>query len=583
MKEIEAQRDLRRAVSGLLTERINNAAKYPDIRAAVVQALAAFDARIQALGESFRKKYVLRGDRPLACFYIKGGNAFNACMDLLQGRDQHLFDSGRSDWDTQVVIDPWLPGPVQDALYAEIADIVFDEMREAGIRVAAEAGLVPPDDSPLTPFYHADEASGVAYILKRDEPQTLRRIFDHDRLGLWTDDRRKLSDERTPFPDLIPGIVLNDAIKPFVIYRLGYTWHGEQFERARDDLADRPLSPRPVLMELIDVTLPRRDTIEAVATWSDLERGRLTIAKAGGRQERWQLPLPDLFYHLRENFTMLCEIADGTSHHADKGPKRRQRVAAIFAYCRDNNQLQRFRDVLNAMAGAPVGQAGDDSDVLVNGLMARVRERTVTAPPDFQNGRVGDATRDRILAARYGVRAMIDLLRSAFPAPVALSAAFSDDLVLMETLAWNPYIAVDSLRFSGVDMAAVVRVDHDDLLGLDLAAFAQAVSQWLGGRASASAHVLDQPHNTARPGGLSYESTLVVFDGNKAIAFLTLTTASADEAPFRADAVDPSICHASLLDIAIQRKAAGALVEDYVVHTVLAKQYAVLGELLPHA
>ncbi|MEA5123485.1 hypothetical protein [Xanthomonas floridensis] len=609
MKESLQQEKMRRAISDNLTKRINDVGRYPqlrNVRSAAVQALGILQDRITALCMEFQEKFPLRADQPLAYFYIKGGNAFKACMDNLRGNNRELFDSGDSDWDTQIVIDPWLPGPIQAALQASIEEIVLEEMRNAGIHIATEIALIsPPEDSPLTPYVYVDPVgeprqpgTGVAYLMQCDEPQMLRRIFDGERIGLSTDVSRTIGDDRTPpsaaQPDLvpnqklsIPGISLNDAIKPFILYRLGYTWHGTQFERAVDHIIDRPASPRGILMELIDVSLPRRDAIETIAIWSEIGRRHLTILTAGGSEERWQLPLPDLDYHLRENLWMLCEIAcDPNGPGAHKEAKRRERVATIRAWYDTNSQLPHFQAVLDGMAGTRVGAPGNDAATLVDAMMASVRARTVGAAPDYAHGQPTSATRDRVLAARHGTRTMIDLLASAFTTPAMLSAAFSDDLLLMSTLAQNPYLAIAQLRFSGVDMAALVRVSHQALLSLDTTAFAQALGRWLG----EDVQVLAQPHNTPRVGGLSYECTLVVyldqkkppFD-RKVLAFLTLTTATDAQAPFHSNAADPGNAYAALLDIDSQRKAAAAVIDEFVLRYLLSKQHEAIKMVLPQA
>ncbi|WP_115513545.1 MULTISPECIES: hypothetical protein [Xanthomonas] len=594
MKESPEQEDLRRAISGELTKRINDAARYPNVRSTVIQALGTIQDRIASLCIELRDRFMLRADQPLARFYIKGGNAFTACMDLLQGHDQHLFDSGSSDWDTQVAIDPWLPGSVQDALHAEIEDIVVDEMKKAGVLIAFELSLLASDASPLAqqvyPIPRAQwppHTTDVGCLLKCDEPQTFRRVFDRDRTGLsaYTGvEIAKLGERDMPSP---PGIVLNDGIKPFVLYRLGYTWHATLIEGYPDHIVSQPASPRGILMELIDVSVPRRDTIEAIAIWSEIGNGHLTIATAAGQQERWQLPLPDLDYHLRENLLMLCEIAsDPLALGAHKEAKRRERVAAIHAWYASIAQLPHFQGVLAGMAGRHVGALGDDAATLVNALMASVRTRTTQAAPDYANGQPTDATRARILAARHGTGTLLTLLSDAFTAPVLLSAAFSDDLLLMNTLAQSPYLAVDQLRFSGVDMAAVARVSYKQLQALDIAAFEHAVGQWLG----EDVQVLAQPHNTPRVGGISYECTLVVFVNAKqppfektVLAFLTLTTATDAQAPFHSGPAGQGSAYAALLDIDGQRKAAAALVEEFVLRERLSKQHDAIKTLLPQA
>ena len=92
--------------------------------------------------------------------------------------------------------------------------------------------------------------------------------------------------------------------------------------------------------------------------------------------------------------------------------------------------------------------------------------------------------------------------------------------------------------------------------------------------------VHSREHNTVRRGGISYEKTMVVFNAGRTEAYITLTTAGPQDAPFSPDPGDTSILYASLSEIASQRKVAAALIEDYVVRTAIARQYEALKTLL---
>ncbi|WP_312709372.1 hypothetical protein [Stenotrophomonas sp.] len=582
MKETSAQREVRREFSRRLTALINNAANHPGIRKALVESLAEIADRIDQLDASVREKFPLRKAPRAVRFYIKGGNAFDAIMAISRG-DHDLFGVGKSDWDTQAIIDPWLPATIQNSLYGDIEDILIDALRTAGLKVATAINARPQDVSPLRPVTEALPADAtVNYTLACDSPQTLRRVFDRDRLGLWTDDRRQLSDETIPSPTLLPGILLNDGIKPFALHRLGYTWHGERQNGAGAG-PDPNLSSRPILMELIDVTLPRRDTIEAVATWSDLERNRLRIVP--GTDMGVTLPLPDLDYHLRENLTMICEVADKSSHHADKLPKRLQRIGQIYQSYTTPERQAGFRDTVNAMAGDTVAAEGDSAEDMCKALMDSIAQRTAASDGNFWKGHVSTASAERITQGRQRLRRTLETMRRTFGDTVLLSVAYSDDLAMFRALAENPYLAIDRIGFCGIDAAAVIRASYEDIIGFDTAEFARALGA--SKRKSSQDDVPGkgikvewQSHNTPRPGGPSYECTFVVFDGHKATTFLTLTSASALQAPFQRDPDHAGIEYASLLDMDTQRKAAAALIEDYLVRTALSRQHDAIRSLL---
>ena len=178
------------------------------------------------------------------------------------------------------------------------------------------------------------------YELTMDDPQTFRQVFDYDRLGLWMNSRTPLSSEEDVPTEFLPGILFNDGVKPFQLFRMGYTWHAKVVRTppVPDPLfAVGPEIERPILMELIDVTVPRRNTVEAVELWEQFITGEMRvepqsigILEAGNRRSYVLPPLPTLPYHLHENATMICEVADGSSKHKDKLTRRLDRIDQIW-------------------------------------------------------------------------------------------------------------------------------------------------------------------------------------------------------------------------------------------------------------
>ncbi|WP_241896429.1 hypothetical protein [Stenotrophomonas maltophilia] len=144
MKESTPEREARRHISKQLTAQINNAQAYPDVRSVVVKALADIKDQLRSLSSKVRRDYSLKPDEPLMFFYVKGGNALDALLERPAQPPPTLFDFGRSDWDTQVVINPWIPIPAQDALHGGVEDIVIEVMLGAGLNIALEISLCPP-------------------------------------------------------------------------------------------------------------------------------------------------------------------------------------------------------------------------------------------------------------------------------------------------------------------------------------------------------------------------------------------------------------------------------------------------------
>jgi hypothetical protein len=596
MAETKDERKKRREIAQQLTREINDAEVYHAIRRIALDALAGLARRVDRMSAAFREKHKLAGHVPLARFYVKGGNAFSALMRSVSdggpaSSDQALVPrsaGGDSDWDTQVVVNPWLPQPLQAELYAEIDRLVTDELVAAAADFA-RAYLDAPGPRVLSAHVVGD------YRLTPDE-----RPPKHTTLDM------PAGEPGSPLRLATPRLVRIDGVKPFLLYRLGYFWRAELSPDAR---GEKLQIRRPVLMELIDITLPRRDTIEAVGVWRDLEDapGLPGAQLQIDVREVWgvELPLPDLFYHLRENLTMLCEITVDRSEHADKRPKRVARFDKIRLHCLaiGEESARRFVEVVNSIAGGPLADdAEQGTQQLLSTLDRWVAERWRWMCAGFAGRQVDSATTRRVLAARERMKALF--LRVSARSGLT-SAAFSDDLYLMESLAMNPFVEASRLPFSGVDMAVIVRIPQSGSEALDAVAGLMALvlqqirtgtqrtspsgSRDNTGRLVAGAAPVNrlearmQPHSTTRQHDISYEWTHVVFENDRPIMLITFTTASASDAPFRpaSDPAQAGAAYCSLADVARQRKAAGALIEDYVVRLAFADQLEALTSLLP--
>lgn len=623
--ETPEQKSARRAMSGWLTTQINDGAapngmEMRAIRIQVLQALQEIDSRITELNRSLQENYHVTPGRELVKFYMKGGNAFECVRDPA-GPATTQNGGGTSDWDTQIVVDPWAPVPLQAIVYGLVEELVTDTMIQAGADIAQVADAFASDT--VTRWKaQRDRLNGAnytAYTLEYDDPQSMRQVFDQQRLGLWTNDRRRVSAPNIAHPERIPGILLNDAIRPFILYRLGYTWHAALTPQQPVPWSVGDIR-KPLLMELIDVTLPRRDTIEAVAVWEELAQRQVTITEQSvevdlpdGEGTVVFLPLPDLMYHLREISTMLCEIADGSSRHPDKLGKRFARFKLIWD---GSNQQQQINIVhaLSAMAGVvnidpnhPVhvpdvtnsinqhGGAltqailsdGDPAYSLARSFMDRIASGAADHAGHFTpNGHVDGMLLGRFDEARIQLaEAVTHAVAQLHPAVAAgiRGAAFSDDLVLMRFLEQDEYLAPKDIGVSGVLKAAVIRVDTqlqvDALCELLRTQLDQRYASNSGARLTTS--VRFRTYGVQRTSGITHEMTMVVFDQGKACTYLSATTATPGEAPFRRDAVNPAMEFASLTEIAAQRKVAAALIEDYLIRRVISRQYEALKTLLP--
>lgn len=565
----------------------------------MLRALSGMNGRFGELERTMRERHQVREDRPLVGFYMKGGNAFTVAIE------QDLTSGGKSDWDTQVVINPWAPPPIVDIVHDLVEDVVIDELRQAGLEIAKAVGAsgvdLASDVKSAWELAKADvqKMNLSNYSLTLDKPQTLRRIFDRDRLGLWFQTGTPLRDRTSEAESKwIPGQLYNDAIKPFILYRMGYTWHADLNE-VRDHHFKEVAIARPLLMELIDVTIPRRNTVEGVEVWDAIAHDLITIgAQRVGfntNEAAVSLPFPDIYYHLREQLDMLCEIADGSSHHQDKMGRRFERLREIY----DNRRVDQSRcvKIVGEQAGvADIWKLGEEGAItiaeslykLIIDLPAGQRDefdpkqkdgRYTLNPADlayrmgilmmmavvgatenrrkaFDEGRLTGAARKRLAASRMQFEKLKD--EDGF-----LGLAASDDLVFFEQLDRNGYLQLAKVGICGIDGAALCRVRDGDALR----AIATAVEKKFDGQG--------QFYNTPRENGYSSEFASVLFADSRATAMLTLTTASPQELSFGStpQGIFGPLPTAPLVEIARQRKMAASLIRDYTLRRALSQQY----------
>ena len=113
MKETDAQRNARRKIASWVTTKLNdtqNSAEARFMRDCVLRTLGRINVNLTALEGSVRDSMMLKAGENLVCFYMKGGNAYKCIMD---NNARTVDGGGDSDWDTQILINPWAPEPVR--------------------------------------------------------------------------------------------------------------------------------------------------------------------------------------------------------------------------------------------------------------------------------------------------------------------------------------------------------------------------------------------------------------------------------------------------------------------------------------
>ncbi|CAD7720607.1 hypothetical protein LMG31886_13290 [Xanthomonas hydrangeae] len=629
MDESEKEHEKRRVASRLLTRLINDAGIYPRIRARVIEVLAQLDQRITALNSAdsglAAHTYITSPGPQFVRLHLSGDNAFDACLSSTQDP----LRTGTSQWNMQILVNPWLPARAQEEFYAQINVIVSEVLNAAGLFLAGglhrdtRDGFQPGDSAANFPLdsqtmLFLDEESGrsedriaVCDQAEADgesveSPQQADEEIDPERPENFTGESaldgsespRHASTRHRTAP--APIVVIKNS-KTAIRYLLAYTWHLDLqplaygHRPARDAILDgdqaaigRTAAIDPLTMTLIGIAVLKPCTLQAVMAWSDLDRDQPAI-----REPRLKgLPLPGPDYQLRQTLTALCELADGSASPQHQRHRYLQRFIQFYdppasSESRDgapdtqtDSQREAHRKricvTLDAIAGRTLAHTQEGPEALIDALTDSVHARELAhqsgQQADDDPGSLHSPALQRIRKARENVQALVRLLqRTSFPNLPPLSAAFSDDLALMELLRRHPYLNLRRFPFLGVDMAAVVRVPYDDQLAFDPTRLVRSLDEKFSART--------QPHSSARNGTISHETTLVLFEGSAAAALLTLTSTTPGEVPFHLFRGSQDTHHAPLHDMHEQRKAAAALTEDYLLRHRLQQQY----DLIEHA
>jgi hypothetical protein len=198
-------------------------------------------------------------------FFLKGGRA----LRYLEGNAA----AGKNDWDTQIVINPLLPPAEWYDLFLRVSNEVLLALKEFNAEL---------------------------YMLLH---------------GHAADLARELQEVQPPANVAPPGQrQLLDAV-----------WDRIDLEALDDRLdVDEPLDQIPnrnkanCKAELIDIGLPRYDTIEALEQWRHL-RTNIQVAGDG-------VPYPGALYYIAEYLMMIREVFAGKSHSLRKAPVRIERL-----------------------------------------------------------------------------------------------------------------------------------------------------------------------------------------------------------------------------------------------------------------
>lgn len=234
-------------------------------------------------------------------FFLKGGRA----LRYLEGAPQR----GKNDWDTQIVINPELPPAAWYELFLRVSNAVLLALKD----YKAELYML---------LHHyaarfAEELSALPAPMAVDPPGP-SQLFD---------------------------VVLDRMEEDELADRM-------EVDEPPDDIPDR--SKANCKAELIDIGLPRYDSVEAREQWTRL-RQDILVAPDG-------IPYPGYYYYVAEYLLMIREVFAGTSPALRKAPARIERLYGIL-------QLPGVAPLIEQLGHGPaehmpqsftlVGQVGD--------------------------------------------------------------------------------------------------------------------------------------------------------------------------------------------------------------------------------
>lgn len=202
-------------------------------------------------------------------FFLKGGRAIR----YLEGHPER----GKNDWDTQIVINPELPAAAWYELFLRVSNTVLLALKD----YKAELYM-------LLHHYAGRFAQELAeHPAPMDiDPPSPAQLFD------TVFDRMEIDD-------------LADRM---------------EVDEPPDDVSDRKKANCKA--ELIDVGLPRYDTVEAREQWTQL-RQHIFVAPDG-------IPYPGYYYYIAEYLHMIREVFAGASPSLRKAPARIERLYGIL-------------------------------------------------------------------------------------------------------------------------------------------------------------------------------------------------------------------------------------------------------------
>jgi hypothetical protein len=307
---------LRTKVSAGATGFLHNSRQMAWLFAWLRDKLVELDKRLAAACPTKgAKTHDWPGGEPLYCFYLKGGRAAKYAQN--RGPD------GENDWDTNIIINPNLPAGEWYATFVKVHNEVLrflgDAKREFTIEMHdaenAAKFLAALDEHQAALDKAAKEKSEQEEAERRAASSGIMATIGSVFGAIWS---------AMPSLSLWASSPVQDEVT-------------RDQDNAIDRIADRQADQAPRLRqgieieegeregckaELIDIGIPRRDTIEAFAQWMHV-CPHVKRCPDG-------IPIPDHLYFVAEYALMIREAFADRSISVGKTPKRVMRLLEVL-------------------------------------------------------------------------------------------------------------------------------------------------------------------------------------------------------------------------------------------------------------
>lgn len=387
--DVEPSDDLRMAVSGGLTGLLNNGVPANGDRIWLSDWLKDKMREIDGVLQSMGNLH----------FHLKGGRALEYV--------RRLPDEGRNDWDTSILIDPDLS---VDAWYEKFAQVHNDLVprmqrfkREFFVLVHKNAGAI--------------NESLDAYVPKAKPQEQAAHDGDHP--------------EEDEFE---AGARDYDAMDTSLSDRAEWARNeGDDAARTAPGAMPFPKFAAACKAELIDIGIPRRDTVDAIAHWQHI--GPEILRKPWTEQ----IPVPGHRYYIDEYLMM---IRDAFETPAKKMEKRISRLANFLSLGPEDDDPLETIEVAVAHAREKAAAAGltnslkvaDAQPVPVRRLMYVMLEEIASSHELHSRPALGGVI-DAILSTQASDAALRAGLPATYPPSIANALPALTD-PQMEVLNW---------------------------------------------------------------------------------------------------------------------------------------------------